>query len=580
MLKDIIETRDIDLSNYYSLQVTSKYLTKDDFRKIRNELIDFQSIFYSSKNDEALCSIGRKVNINRKPSKLIHGIYHVEKVFLYCYLMVKVYNDTVTDEKDKISDELAKILYYAAFYHDVGRLDNSEDTHHGLNSAKIFHNYFKKINFFSEETEGKKRLYLAEVLMDIHCAKDDNDIDFFVEEILDEHNENYQNHNLVKNYGTKQFELLINFLKDADALDRERFGKWDRASLNEDYLRTSIAKDLVGFASELNSLYYNIIKSNFPDIDLSDIKEGECFHSIGVDFFKISSILKNGILSQDELKKRGIIIPRNFPGGNFDRWISVVDEKEYRKFTLRDEKDKRRYASEVFTHQGITFFCQNVKFILPCDDRDRECAFETGLPWNRSGYVDERYALNKINPENILGLFIPFEILNKDIRDLEYINPSSNMDIIRARIDYYLKYTGTSNDSNEYHCLSALEDEYEKLIIEELRKPFGEGNSNEYFENTEKITKKINIIIGNLIYNHYAARRTEVFPKLDKVYKIVQYELQQTEGIEFNVEDYEFKQDEITECNVENALSASNKELFFSISRNSEKKSGKIKLLK
>lgn len=521
MLNNILATKNLNMSNFYSLQYVFKYLTQDDYQNIINELNGFYSTLYTNENAKALGSIGLMENAYNKPSQYIHGIYHVEKVFFYCYIMVKMYNENAQEEK-KITDEYAKILYYAALYHDVGRVDNSEDQQHGINSAKIFNNYFKSLPFFTEVPEGKKRLYLVEVLMNSHCLSDDYAIDISISDILYEHDEDYNDCSLVKGYGTEMIKLLSNFLKDADALDRERFGKWDRASLNSNLLRTDISKKLISFSSDLNRLYFDIMKNNFPEIDLSEIDGKECFHSIGFDFFKISSILRNGILSQDELKKRNITTPRNFPGGNFDRWISVVDARMYPEYANRSEYDDRRYASEVFTHKGITFYCQNTKAISPCRNRDRVKAFETGLPWNRSGYVDEKYVLNKISPENILGIFIPFEVLNYDVRSLEYVCPSSNMDIIRARVDYYLRYTGVSHNSDIYKKLCDIESEYEALIINELRKPHGEGNSDEYLARTRSLTDQINRIIGILIYKYYE-ERIEDFN--NSIYQIVEYEL-------------------------------------------------------
>ena len=57
-------------------------------------------------------------------------------------------------------------------------------------------------------------------------------------------------------------------------------------------------------------------------------------------------------LSQEEMKKRQLKVPRNFAGGNFDRWISVVDIRLLKLSAT---------ASQEFVERGVTFVCQKVK---------------------------------------------------------------------------------------------------------------------------------------------------------------------------------------------------------------------------
>ena len=571
MLQEIINTKDIDFTNFRELHKYAKYLNYEDYNEIINILNNkFDKSLYTEQQ-KTLGIIGLQPFVRGKhkgASKYIHGIYHVEKVFLYCYIMVKKYND---EHEDKIPTDLADALYYAALYHDVGRVDNSESNEHGLNAAKIFNKLFSDRPDFKGNEE---KMFLVEALMTIHSEnyeiEDDNDnnIDRVIQTVLYEHVDEWNDTSKVKKYADKYFKLLCDILKDADALDRKRFGEWQRESLNEAYLRTIYSKDLVHFADDLNKLYYKVMQSKFLEPDFSYMKTSDCFHSIGFDFFKIKSILVNGVLSQEELMKKSIMVPRNFPGGNFDRWISVVDPVFYPDFVQKKESDNNEnsksldddcdpsknetFASELFTQRGITFYCHNVYLFAPEEDKDR--ALELGLPWNKSNYVDEKYVYQKIAPSNILGLFIPFECINWDIKKLWYIYESTNMDIVRSRVEYYKRYTEVLNGDSRVDTLNKLLDEYEILNINELYKTNGQCNSEAYFKESEKIMVLVNKIIGELVFEYYSKKlNTKVFGIKD----VVEYEVSNIKSIDF----------EITNLNQINC-----NELLFLINSKEEKK--------
>lgn len=544
MLREIIETLDLNFSNYHELEKNIGVLTKEDRKEIISWLDEFRSDLYTEKQEEILNLIELRLYPGGMPSKYIHGCYHVEKVFMYMYLIIKKYNERVSLD-ERIPEELKKILYYVAFYHDIGRVDNSEDISHGFNSAKIFHKLFKDEPFFKSD---ERRLLLAECLMNLHSKSDEVRQDVVITDITYEYNpcgDWTTDAEAIKEYVGEYWQILVAMVKDADALDRKRFGDWDRASLDDNYLRTIESKNLIVFAAELNKWYYAKLSDNFQEYDLSKVEKKDCFHSIGFDFFKIKSILNNGILSQDELKKRNILVPRNFIGGNFDRWISIVDASFYEEYTIQNEivewnknhpNEKKTlgesysYAAGMFAHQGITFFCVDVPFIEPVKSNNREEALEKGLPWDKSGYRDERYAYNSINPDNIVALFLPAEWKEKSVRDLRYIYESTNMDIVRNRVDYYIKYTQTPKSFIEIDSLNKLLDAYERLILHELKKPHGEGNSKEYFENSRRIMDSINRVIGEMIYNYYKQELGVLFEVKD----VVRYELSKVEGISFD----------------------------------------------
>jgi len=577
MLQEIIETKNFDFSNYIELKKYSKFLSREEFQEIMEMLTTMFNANLYKDSRSTLKTIGL-CQLGDGPSKLLHGIYHVEKVFLYCYLMVKMHNICSAEEgrdEDIITPEFAKILYYAAFYHDIGRVDNSEDFVHGLNAAKIFNILFSNNEFFLEH---KERMYITECLMANHSEhRELNNLNVkdLVADILYEHDEDWQHPESLIQYADNKLILLCNILKDADALDRKRFGEWQRASLNVDYLRTPYSKALIVFADELNKVYYSRIKSNYRCPNLNKFIKGDGFHSIGFDFFKIRSILKNGILSQDELKARSIEVPRNFPGGNFDRWISVVDVSLYPQYAMQVEQeeennrklaeliadcgysfecdssgftpDQKSYAAGNFTHHGITFVCSDILFTLPELNKDK--ALEYGLPWNKSNYIDEKYVYQRIDPEKITGLFIPIECINSDIKSLRYIYESTNMDIVRARVKYYLRYTEVLSNDERLVPLEKLLDEYEVLILNELNRQTG-CNSKEYFDESNRIITCINKIIGQFVYEYYTKKlNTPVFSIKD----VVEFELSKLNNEMY--EGYNFK--------IVNLNETASKELLF-----------------
>ena len=614
MLQEIIDTKDFNFDGYIELKKYARILNSEDYANIKYILNNFFNTKLYTEQGATLKTIGlqpKRTKTSNGASKYIHGIYHVEKVFLYCYIMVKMYNN---ENEEKIPNDFANALYFAALYHDIGRIDNSEDVEHGLNAAKIFNNIFKDTEVFKEK---KLLLYLTEFLMAIHSTNNEiklnDDIDtgrikYLIEEIQYNNDEkNFDDTSAFKEYTGKYLKILCDLLKDADALDRKRFGEWTRESLDENYLRTKYSKLLIQFADEINRVYYINMEYQFIEPDISKMEKRDCFHSIGFDFFKIGSILNNGVLSQGELKRKNISVPRNFPGGNFDRWISVVDTllypeyakienlfindeeltkriqdylKEHPEVLLNEEKKEQlssevkreiddikriiqnkdefdpsakelKWASSEFTHHGITFYCADVALFKPEEDKDK--ALEQGLPWNKSGYVDEKYVYKKILPSNIIGVFIPFECINTDVKTLWYVFESSDMDIVRSRIDYYKRYTEVSFDDSRLEILNILLDEYEALIIDELSKASGEGNSKAYLEASKMIMTKINKIIGEFVFEYYC----KIFSsKQFGIKEIVEYELSNVLGIDYNIVNlYELN------CN----------ELFFEISRTKEK---------
>lgn len=492
MLREIVNDRDMSLSEYPALEKVNSELSIDDISYINSVLDDFKKQAYNS-------------------SDIIHGVYHVEKVFFFTYLLSK-----------NIVEPYRRILLDAALYHDIGRENNAEDSFHGEISARIVDSYIKDNPIYQD----KFNLVLLKALMYGHCREDRTDINS-LENILDESDllteelESSTEYIAYKNI----YKELMKLLKDADALDRKRFGDVGLAALNPKYLRHQSAPELIAIAEELNALYFELMKNNYVEVNEENIIPGECLHSIGFDFFKLNSVLDNGVLSQDEMKKRCIYVPRNFTGGNFDRWISVVNIALVRENST---------ALREFVNHGVTFKCQDVKMHDPLPNDKRAQALVQGLPWNKSNHEDERYVLGRIAPSKIEEVLIPAQYVSENLMNLRYIYNSLDIKLIKSRVIYYMKQTFTSpysplaleakeyleeyeNKLNTYLCLDA-----------EKKRTF---KTAEYLDDT---LNKINNVIARMISTYYSS----FFPS-DKignitVLDVVEFELSKNKNITYS----------------------------------------------
>jgi len=137
-----------------------------------------------------------------------HGVAHSKRVMILA--------ETIAIMCGCNKQEI-QILRKAAAYHDIGRIDNSVGEGHGFTSAQkaIYH------GLLSNSRVDQDAIHLIEQ----HCLPD-----------------------------SRKDHFLLRIFKDADALDRVRFGNQE-CGLDTKYLRTGHAKQLVGFAYMLLCLY-------------------------------------------------------------------------------------------------------------------------------------------------------------------------------------------------------------------------------------------------------------------------------------------------------------------------------------
>lgn len=138
----------------------------------------------------------------------LHEIYdhdklHSARVLFLAYAIIQV-------GKIKLSKAELDVLRMAIVYHDIGRTNDAEDAGHGAENRRICERRF------SDPTVG--------ILIQYHCLPD---------EVAAPHLTN------------SRMKLLYRIIKDADALDRVRFGI---AELDVNYLRLPISHKLVPLA--------------------------------------------------------------------------------------------------------------------------------------------------------------------------------------------------------------------------------------------------------------------------------------------------------------------------------------------
>lgn len=500
---------------------------------LKNKLPDIENLtlelkkFITDEDKQKLLEILSNVKHNKLYNSKIHGLYHSEKVMLFTYIVAKQMN------LDPISFQ---IIIDAALYHDNRRQNDFEDTTHGLASANEIHKIVDSIIYEDEEN-----LNMLRSIVDIHSQNDNR------EKI------NFGNYELSTSLYDK-YKILYSILKDADALDRLRFNEKAQATLKPEYLRLDFSKELIHLSKIINEVYLNIIYSNKKKHVVDESKRGSCFHGISFDFFKLKSILTYGILSAQEMKNQNLNIPRNFEGGNGNDWISVVDDK-FIKFSYT--------GYENFIKHGISFYCEVPEMISPISRSHQTEAIQNGLPFDKSGHLDERYVYKKISVENILCVIIPKEYIDIEIRNLTYLYNSLDFELILNRINYYINNFSKNNISLFDGNLFSKE-KFEQLLAKYEReiKKFIDSDKNEKDKidveiNLTTILIDLNKYIQNAMYKYYL----KIFNNdIITVSDVVRWEL--------------------TQCNIEyNQFNSGDEEIFMFTTLNKDTEESKKKIL-
>lgn len=421
----------------------------------------------------------------------IHGVYHSEKVCLFAYLLAHLYH---LDEID------TEIITDAAIYHDFKRNNDFEDSFHGMVSAE----HIEEILPLRAVYSNRVNLLLLKSIIDYHSQSDKRlRTNFLIYDLP------YEEMN--------RYEMLAKILKDADDLDRKRFIEQCQAALNPNFLRLEESKNMIGLAEEINRAYRQIIEQNQTNDIPLDREIGGCLHSIGFDFFRIKSVLKNGILSFAGMKSANLSFPRNFDGGNLERWVSVVPTSTIANNDI---------AFRTFIKNGIAFYCTDQIYYCPLDFNQKATAYLKGFPYDKSGYLDERYVLSKINPSNIITIFVTKEYAEKGIVDLTYLYNTLHYPTLQNKIIYLLNQMDIKSIDEvpaliePLACYKKVLEQYEMAdFMEKIElAPNLEGSLNH-------ILCMINSVIQSIIKDYYQVKLGYGIDRKILVKDIIKYEL-------------------------------------------------------
>lgn len=199
------------------------------------------------------------------------------------------------------------------------------------------------------------------------------------------------------------------------------------------------------------------------------------FHSSGVNFSVIESIMKNGIASEKYGKEHGISVNRNYFGSNLEDTISCV-----RYLYVNDEVEDSAYSRYI--KKGISFIMEDVPFIHDKNERII----------HRS---DEVLVRDFIPKEKITGISIPTDLEDTPLEELEYIRVGntftkgdkvdfptsySNIKHIVDNISNYIKEkSGIERDYNDfyrelYYLSKVYESEKDSMSDKEIEELYNE----------------------------------------------------------------------------------------------------------
>ena len=182
-----------------------------------------------------------------------HSLSHIQKVIMFSGILAK---------NENFSPEEAKILLISAAFHDSGREGSEgEDDNHAIASAMQVKKYFENNpnNPFGITAEN---ISMIQAAIEYHEHKEQEKGATDREKLMDL---SYK-----YNIDNDKFTSLVKIseiLKDADALDRARFGKKNenRWSLDAKYLKSDTAKSIsmLRFSEGCNSKFKEMKIQNY-----------------------------------------------------------------------------------------------------------------------------------------------------------------------------------------------------------------------------------------------------------------------------------------------------------------------------
>ena len=218
------KVQDITVCDCYTLDEFASNIKKpmDGYRNTGISRVTAADLF--SEVHSAYCDL---------PDSCDHDNTHALRValmamFLYRVRVLSRYTgkDTPLGRRKNVA-EICKSLLFAAAWHDTGRTSDFESPDHGARSAELFENSYGLDD-------------VARFLMTYHCRSDEE-----AKAYLDEHADPALRNDIWEAYMV---------LKDADALDRWRFGTLSSDFINVSMLHLEESKRLMPVAAVLQTV--------------------------------------------------------------------------------------------------------------------------------------------------------------------------------------------------------------------------------------------------------------------------------------------------------------------------------------
>lgn len=248
---------------------TDNQVLSEELEKVKNNPI-YQSVMQNVKEEFFI-------------DDRVHGLSHNERVVIYACII---------GLKEGLSEEDLRLVLEASLYHDIGRGYDEKGSHGALSAAFIERN---KEYIFPNYTD--KQIDIIRALCNGHSVDD---------KIYESVAESYDVEDI------KRFKKLLDVLKDADAIDRQRIHRYGR--FDESYLRTKTSHEYIDFAKELIKEYgksispttriNDVVKSNYEVPQ--ELREKLLFD--GEYYYLLRSLNKTDITNIEE--GRGIVAKR------------------------------------------------------------------------------------------------------------------------------------------------------------------------------------------------------------------------------------------------------------------------------
>lgn len=218
-----LEDKDILESDYYN------FLLQKNIVSVKKQ-VSTRELFSFCKNSNFFRNKVKNFRTEYIYHSEMHGIFHnIRVAMLSYYISVQL----------GLSLKEQELMIDAAFYHDIGRINDIDDVFHGNRSASMIDDII--LNQDKQYTDNLK------MVITCHSHEDD--------EIK----------NLIQNseLDFESTKILVYILKDTDALDRIRFD-----GLDPKYLRLDISKTLLNASAGLfftSERFRNRKKIVFPN---------------------------------------------------------------------------------------------------------------------------------------------------------------------------------------------------------------------------------------------------------------------------------------------------------------------------